>query len=377
MILQPSPATQSFPKLARLGARRLSRAHLLLNDRAPFVAAVRKATDAAAAALSAQLGTPLTADAHLVDNAVSLGRVLPKASGYALIDLSPLGATGVLDVEPAFLNGLLEKLCGGKGKPAPVAELTRIEQVAFGFLCTVALAALRKEPLVDTRFTPRLLSVHGRRDEILDRLAHKERHLCIDVRMEVGELSGAVRFLMPVRAAQAAIQELPATKPSSSETAISKVGVPFRPRMGKAALSPQELIDLGRGDVVVFAGMALAQGQVTGPVRLLGTSFDLGGNATPEGFQVSRAYLRGPRTELPMNGKNDATCMLPIELEVELARVQLPVADLAAIKPGAVVPLRINAADPVVIRIGERAVAKAELVEIDGEVGARIISMLA
>jgi type III secretion protein Q len=52
------------------------------------------------------------------------------------------------------------------------------------------------------------------------------------------------------------------------------------------------------------------------------------------------------------------------------------VGDLAGLRPGAVLPLRINPADPVTIRIGERVLAKAELVEIDGEVGARILSIV-
>ncbi|MFL5321869.1 MAG: FliM/FliN family flagellar motor switch protein, partial [Myxococcaceae bacterium] len=221
------------------------------------------------------------------------------------------------------------------------------------------------------------ISVHHRRDDIIDRLATRERHLCIDVRLEVGELSGAVRLLLPAKAAQAAIQDLPVSRPSTGETPISKVGVPFRARMGKSSLTPRELIDLGKGDVVVFAGMSLAKDTVIGQARLLGARFDLAGALTESGFQISRAYLRGPQTELPMNGKDEATCMLPIELEIELAKVHLPVGDLANIKPGAVVPLRINAADPVLIKIGDRAIARAELVEIDGEVGARIISLFA
>jgi type III secretion protein Q len=41
-----------------------------------------------------------------------------------------------------------------------------------------------------------------------------------------------------------------------------------------------------------------------------------------------------------------------------------------------VIPLHINAAQQVVVRIGDKAVARAELVEIEGEIGARIVAML-
>lgn len=376
MLLAPSEATAAFPRLSRLGARRLTRAHALLAERPSFATAAKNALTASLSAVGAQLGSALQARAHLVDSAVNLSRALPRTSAYALVDLSALYATAVVDVEPVFLSAVLERLCGAKARKTPVSELTRIEQIAFGFLCTTALAGIRGHADIDGRFAPRLISVHQRREEVTPYLAIRERHVCVDLRLELGDLSGAVRLFLPARALQTALQELPAVRPSTFETAISTLGVPFRARMGRASLTLQEIVGLSRGDVVVFDGMVLAEGTVTGPVRLLGASFDLTGTVTQTGFQVSRAHLRGPRTELPMNGKDDATCMLPIELEVELARVQLPVSDLAAIKPGAVVPLRINAADPVVIRIGERTVARAELVEIDGEVGARILSLV-
>ena len=73
-----------------------------------------------------------------------------------------------------------------------------------------------------------------------------------------------------------------------------------------------------------------------------------------------------PRNETPA---------LPVEVEIELTRLRLTVAELASIKPGSILPLHINSAEPVVLRVGDRAVARAELVEIDGEIGARILTL--
>ena len=67
---------------------------------------------------------------------------------------------------------------------------------------------------------------------------------------------------------------------------------------------------------------------------------------------------------------------LPVDVEIELTRLMLPLSELAVLKPGALLPLRINASEPVLLRIGDRAVARAELVDIDGEVGARILNLL-
>ena len=67
---------------------------------------------------------------------------------------------------------------------------------------------------------------------------------------------------------------------------------------------------------------------------------------------------------------------LPVELEVELARVPLSLAEVAALQPGAVIPLRVSAGDPVFLRAGDRRIARAELVEIDGEVAARVLELV-
>jgi type III secretion protein Q len=67
---------------------------------------------------------------------------------------------------------------------------------------------------------------------------------------------------------------------------------------------------------------------------------------------------------------------LPVELEVELARVPLTLVELAALAPGMVLPLRISVGDPVFLRAGDRRVARAELVDLEGEVAARVLDVL-
>lgn len=65
-----------------------------------------------------------------------------------------------------------------------------------------------------------------------------------------------------------------------------------------------------------------------------------------------------------------------VDVEIELTTVQLPIRQLGTIAPGAVLPLHINAAQTVTLRIDGRRVALAELVEVEGEIGARITAML-
>ena len=113
--------------------------------------------------------------------------------------------------------------------------------------------------------------------------------------------------------------------------------------------------------------------------RLVTRGFELTGEFTPQGFSLNRARKRALSLEpnvANMMEQSEAVPPLPVDVEIELTRLMLPLSELAALKPGQLLPLRINASEPVLLRVGDRAVARAELVDIEGEVGARILSLL-
>jgi type III secretion protein Q len=72
---------------------------------------------------------------------------------------------------------------------------------------------------------------------------------------------------------------------------------------------------------------------------------------------------------------DDRLAEIPVTLEVELARVPLTLADLARLEPGSTLPLCLDQRGLVTLRLGERALARGELVDVDGAVGVRILSM--
>jgi type III secretion protein Q len=60
---------------------------------------------------------------------------------------------------------------------------------------------------------------------------------------------------------------------------------------------------------------------------------------------------------------------------VELPRVPLTLSDLARLTPGSTLPVQLDKRGLVTLRIGERALGRGELVEIDGAVGVRVLSL--
>ncbi len=67
---------------------------------------------------------------------------------------------------------------------------------------------------------------------------------------------------------------------------------------------------------------------------------------------------------------------LPVTLTVELGRLSLSLARLADLKPGDVLNLTRNKREPVELTSGDRLVARGELVQIDQELGIRILQVL-
>ena len=65
-----------------------------------------------------------------------------------------------------------------------------------------------------------------------------------------------------------------------------------------------------------------------------------------------------------------------VELAVELGRVKLPLRDLLALGPGAVLELDRAADAPVDVLVNGCLVAKGEVVVIDGEFGVRVTAVV-
>jgi flagellar motor switch/type III secretory pathway protein FliN len=65
---------------------------------------------------------------------------------------------------------------------------------------------------------------------------------------------------------------------------------------------------------------------------------------------------------------------VPVVVRVEVGAAEMPAREWAALGKGDVIALGAKIADPVILRVGGVEVARGELVEIDGEVGVRILS---
>ena len=353
---------------------RASRAHLMLPRRPQLAQATSHFLDACAKSLSEQLGAPLTLRGELTPTSLNPFEGLSRFSAFALFDLTAVGTIACLEVDALTLGGMLSRIAGSPQKLALPLDLTRLEEAAFGWVLLLALEAMRSNPLLEPLFAPRLMSIHTDRSAALGKLDCRKRHLSFHVRPELQGTRGILRLIVPALAVERACHSVEEALPETLDGAVAAARVPARLMVGAAPLSLADVGSLNAGDVVLFDGMKLSAGVVSGPARLESRTFEINGCVDASGFTFNQARTRAITEESTMP-KDVANPALPVEVEIELTRLLLPVAELATLKPGAVLPLHINAAQPVMLRIGDRAIAKAEIVEIDGELGARILTM--
>jgi type III secretion protein Q len=366
-------------KLHRLGTRRLARAHVTLNERPQAARLGRQALDMVCEALGRELGCSVRATARLLEAVVTPAKELAHSAAFAVVSLAATGGAAVLELEPPVLFAALERLAGSGAKPGPVTELTRLEEATFAYLGLSALCALRHQEELRRLFSPRLMGVTMSRAEALARLDARQRHVGVELTVTVGQTTAGGRLVLPAVVLEGALKTWPSERDPEIAPEVLAARLEARCFVGSTSLPREMLESLEVGDVIFFEGLGRKGARLLGPGRLCLRGFELSGDFTPEGFSLNRARGRALPKEsdmVDMNGRSEGMPPLPVDVEIELTRLLMPISELAGLKPGALLPLRINASEPVVLRVGDRAVARAELVDIEGEVGARILTLL-
>ncbi|XXF76500.1 type III secretion system cytoplasmic ring protein SctQ [Myxococcaceae bacterium GXIMD 01537] len=366
-------------RLSRLGTRRLARAHLTLAQRPRVAQLARQALSDICGQLGRDLGCALTAEARLLESVIRPLTGLGHSPAFALFELSGRGGMAVLEVDTPVLFAALDRLSGAGQKLGLVTRLTRLEEAAFAYLLLSALSAFRAHDELHRRFAPRLTSMTMNRAEAVACLDDRQPHVGVELALTVAQLQGSARLVLPAVVLEAGVRDVPAERARDIAPEVLAAALWARCFIGSTPLPHDAFEVIAVGDVIIFEDVRREAGSLRGPGRLVARGFELAGDFSVEGFSLTRASTRGIPKELSMvavTERIEGMPPLPVDVEIELTRLMVPLSELAALKPGGVLPLHINASEPVLLRVGDRAVARAELVEIEGEVGARILALL-
>ena len=154
--------------------------------------------------------------------------------------------------------------------------------------------------------------------------------------------------------------------------------------VGLSLMTTAELGLLEPGAAWMFGGgiwideQGVGRGVLAAPASDTGVSIEL--------YREGKIVLRGERETLALDEEKamqesenagsaalaEAVLDTPIVVRVELGTVSLLARDFAQLRPGDVIETGVRIAEPVVLRVAGREVARGELVSIEGELGVRI-----
>jgi type III secretion system YscQ/HrcQ family protein len=174
----------------------------------------------------------------------------------------------------------------------------------------------------------------------------------VDLELTVGEERGRGRLLVPGLALRALGGPAAEVRPP-----LADLRLPCSFRDGTASIPRQDLEALGAGDVLLLDEGAVGQELV------LPGGLALRGRTEGDFFHVED--LRMTETQ----------ASYPLTLSVEVARVTVTFGELARLEPGAVLALDARRDGAVVLRAGERAIARGQLVEVEGALGVRVLEL--
>jgi type III secretion protein Q len=298
----------------------------------------RALAEAAGSALAGALATPASLSATPVP------AVAEAARGMARVDVSLEGVSSAaaLEVEVAFVARVLQGMAGGAAPiPAALTE-TPAERALLDLAALVTVDAARGVADIE-RLHPRV-AMAGDRDA---------EALAVALDVSLGTERGRGRLLVP----EAALRALSASRSPDLPAAIAAVEVAASFREGTISLSREDLGATTAGDVLLLDEGARAASAV------LPGGLAIGGSVEGGHFHVQVIKM------------TETQASYPLTLAVEIGRFVLTLGELSRLEPGSVLPLDVRRDGAVVLRAGERAVARGQLVEVGGALGVRIAEL--
>ncbi|OJH39324.1 type III secretion system cytoplasmic ring protein SctQ [Cystobacter ferrugineus] len=420
-----------FPRLEKvsLSETRLLERLTWLNPKAEAVEAL---SERFKAIFDTQVGFGL--ESSQVLGSGELRRVLAEPT--FLCFLVPGGHPGraVLEVELSLAHAAVDLLLGGAGETVGLRPLTDIEEGVASFVVLEAIRALM--PGTDPQQGRLRLEGMARGvDEAVSRLSEEAQVAVLQMRARLGTQEGMVRLFLPASVLESltpepAPEQRRALRRMDLEAhlgRLSSVRTWLRAEIGLAEISHHDLASLRVKDVVLVDEFSARPDQGTeGTARLflglgrrgflasevfvedgqyqaritevvLTESSHLERRTPSESDEAAAEALSGsdegngdgeeytnPELDNPtaesgeMEDQMDAGDLLgdiPLQICVELARVPVSADEVVSLRAGQVVELHRAPGEPVDLSVNGKVVARGELVEIEGQLGVRILSL--
>ncbi|MGE6762472.1 type III secretion system cytoplasmic ring protein SctQ [Corallococcus interemptor] len=351
-----------------------------------------------------------------------LRRFLGDPSFLAVLAPGALKGRAILEIELSLAHSAVDLLLGGAGETVGLRPLTDIEEGVMGYVVLEALKELVPglQPGVPR---PRLDGVARGVDEVSARLGEDGPMLAVHLNAVLGSHRGIVRLVVPsavLEAAEPAVESAQRRDHRRQDMKangrrLSALRDWLRAEIGVAELSAQDLASLRIKDVLLLdllsarpdrgepgtAQLRLGLGRTghfaadvfveNGRYRARITDVIPGEPGNPQGGEPGGGSeenedftnpelgvppeLEGAALDDNNRDGSDLLSDLPLQVAVELARVPITAEQVVGLRTGQVIDLRRGAGEPVDLSVNGKVVARGELVELEGQLGVRIIQL--
>jgi len=293
-------------------------------------------------------------------------------------DSGTLGGRAALEVDPRLAAQVADRAFGGAGGDEVHAPVTPLSDAERGALAYVAarLVVASGTPFVVRGVVTSPFALAGALGD--------GGAAVLPARVRLGDAVGLARLWLPERLLDA----LSIAAPAPAGAAVLRVPVDLVLEAAWGTISRADLSALRVGDAVLFdeSWLSSAREGLAGEVRariagarrmVLRCSADAGEirvktidvGADPGATKGKRMDTDTKKTATDRGG--DA----PLEIAVEIARFTMPLSEVAALAPGEVLATGRAIGERVTLRANGESVATGELVDVDGEVGVRVLSL--
>ena len=373
----------------------------------------------------------LEAESMHVVNATQARRFLSDPTFLAVLAPVPNKTRGLLEVELRLAHVLVDMVLGGAGETVALRPLTDLEEgvITYVLIKTLKVLAPSLDPSLPTL---RIESVCRSFEEAVTLLGEDEHLAVVQLRLTIGEHSGYVRLFVPESVlsmarppTEAAVRRARRSADAAQNASrLSQVRVWLRAEIGQVEISAADLGQVREGDVILVDGLKTRpdQGESGTASLKLGpgltgslnaettlengrysakiTEIQLGeSGVVREGVEGEGAPPPADTEEAPAEqqlgeepdestspGKkasndvensegSDLLNDIPLQIAVELGRVPMTAEEVVGLKVGHVIDLNRSAGEPLDLSVNGKVVARGELVEVDGNLGIRILSL--
>lgn len=330
------------------------------------------------AALAEALSSVLGASVGIVVRSVSSSVEAPEPGRSIYLETPGASVTVAIEPDAAFASFLLGRLL--RREPHIVDANAELSAPIRGALAALAVEVARRARCADEMLATRSERFAGRGPSIRASITVDELLYGLTVWASEGANPATVSFRptvlddlgdLPVSVPLVAAESL-ASRREAFDFEPDDVWMPgegwfAKTETSEAATAARHL--LRRGVLAAPSserGVAVGHSE-DGKIVLLGTVVALAADAEDPRRGGDDRTMSEPKDAL------DAAILdSPVVVRVEIGTVSFTAREWAALRPGDVVETGLRLAEPVVLRVAGREVARGELVNVEGELGVRI-----